>query len=152
MDQSYQRKAMATAIEARCHAKGLRLTGHGRLIARVISEGKDYPDFPELYRRVSERNSRVSRATVCRTLTLLTREGIIERHTFGGERFRYAAASGSFHDHLIDLKNGKVLKFANKEIQLLLEKIARDLGFKLVGHRLELYATPLRASGRPHAV
>jgi Fur family ferric uptake transcriptional regulator len=140
---------MKTPIEAQCHARGLKLTGQRRLIARVISKARDYPDFPELYRRVAERNPRVSRATVSRTLKLLTSEGIIERHAFRGGRYRYERVSGDHHDHLIDLKTGKVCKFTDPKIERLQEQIAKKLGFKLVDHRLELYALSLpRGAGR----
>ena len=140
---------MTTRIGALCRARGITLTSQRRLITRVISEARGHPDFAEFYRRVVERNPRVSRATVYKTLKLLANEGIIECHAFRDGRLRYERISGEHHDHLIDLKTGKVCDFSDSRIERLQEHIARQLGYKLVDHRLELYATPLsRADAR----
>lgn len=137
---------MANRIEAQCRVKGMRLTGQRRLIAEVLSEAEDHPDVPELHRRVAKRDERVSLATVYRTVKRLEVEGIIERHAFRDGPARYERASRKHHDHLIDLDTGKVIEFTSPEIERLQNEIAQRLGYKLVGHRLELYATP--ATGR----
>jgi Fur family transcriptional regulator, ferric uptake regulator len=131
------------SIEQRCRVSGLRLTSHQRLIVRIISEARDHPDFTELYRRIGEHNARISRPTLCRTLRLLTRNGIIERHAFLGNPLRYERAPERHHDHLIDLSTGKVCEFSDPLIEYLQKKVARELGYKLVAHRLELYAIPI---------
>src|SRR5215204_5277190 len=119
-----------TRIEMQCRAKGLTLTGQRRLIGQVISEAKDHPDALELHRRVAERDPRVSRSTVYRTLKLLASKGIIERHAFRGSRLRYESIASEAHDHLIDLKTGKVVDFKGPEIERLQHEIAGQLGFK----------------------
>lgn len=130
-------------VEKACRAKGLKLTNHQRFVVRLVSEARDYPDFVELYRRAGAANPRISRATVSRTLTLLIREGIIERHMFQDGRLHYEQMPQRHHGHLIDLSSGKVCEFNSPEIERLQEKIARELGYKLIAHRLELYATPV---------
>lgn len=136
---------MANRIEAQCRAKGIRLTGQRRLVAQVLSEAEDHPDVQELHRRVAQRHEGISLATVYRTVKRLEAEGIIERHAFRDGRARYERASRRHHDHLIDLATGKVIEFTSPEIERLQEEVAEKLGYKLVGHRLELYATPLAA-------
>jgi len=135
---------MPSRIEAQCRAKGIRLTGQRRLIAEVLSGAKDHPDVAELHRRVAERDSGVSLATVYRTVKRLETEGIIERHEFQDGRARYELASKGHHDHLIDLETGKVIEFQSATIEQLQEEIAHRLGYEIVGHRLELYAVPRR--------
>ena len=135
---------MPSRIEAQCRAKGIRLTGQRRLIAEVLSGAKDHPDVAELHRRVAERDSGVSLATVYRTVKRLETEGIIERHEFQDGRARYELASKGHHDHLIDLETGKVIEFQSATIEQLQEEIAHRLGYEIVGHRLELYAVPQR--------
>jgi len=135
---------MPNRIEAQCRAKGIRLTGQRRLIAEVLSGAKDHPDVAELHRRVAERDSGVSLATVYRTVKRLETEGIIERHEFQDGRARYERASKGHHDHLIDLETGKVIEFQSATIEQLQEEIAHRLGYEIVGHRLELYAVPRR--------
>lgn len=139
---------MTNRIEAQCRARGIRLTGQRRLIADVLSEAQDHPDVQELHRRVAERDERVSLATVYRTVKRLEVEGIIERHAFRDGPARYERASRKHHDHLIDLATGDVIEFTSPEIERLQEEIAERLGYKLVGHRLELYATPAAESRR----
>lgn len=134
---------MTNRIEALCRAKRLRLTGQRRLIAQVLSAAHDHPDARELHRRVAERDHRISLATVYRTVKRLEAEGIIERHAFRDGRARYEKASRKHHDHLINIETGKVIEFTSPEIERLQDEIARRLGYKLVGHRLELYAEPV---------
>jgi Fur family ferric uptake transcriptional regulator len=134
-------------IEKACIAKGLRMTGQRRTIAQVIAEAADHPDVEELHRRAASLDSRISLATVYRTVRLLKDMGILESHAFHG-RARYEKAPAQHHDHLIDLASGRVIEFRNEEIEKLQEVVARQLGYNLVGHRLELYGTPLSAGRR----
>ena len=132
------------SLEELCAQKGLRMTEQRKVIARVLEQSDDHPDVEELYRRASKIDSRISIATVYRTVKLLEDFNIIERHDFRDGRSRYEAAPEDHHDHLIDLKTGQVIEFANEEIERLQEEIARRLGFRLVDHRLELYGVPLK--------
>ena len=134
---------MPNRIEQLCIDKGLRMTEQRRVIARVLSLAKDHPDAEELHRRAAAEDSRISLATVYRTVRLFDEAGIIERHDFRDGRSRYEEAGDDHHDHLIDLKSGKVVEFMNEEIEALQTKIAQELGYKLVDHRLELYGVPL---------
>lgn len=131
------------SLEKRCSEKGLRMTGQRRVIAQVLEKADDHPDVEELYNRASLRDSNISIATVYRTVKLLEETGIIERHEFRDGRARYEIVPDNHHDHLIDLKTGNVIEFESAEIEALQEKIARELGYKLVDHRLELYGIPL---------
>jgi Fur family ferric uptake transcriptional regulator len=135
-------------IERRCSELGLRMTGQRRIIMRVLSEADDHPDVEEVFRRANRIDSRISLSTVYRTLKLFEAKGILEHHDFGARRRRYERASRTHHDHLIDVATGRVIEFRNEEIERLQERVARELGFKLVGHRLELFGTPLK---RPKA-
>ena len=130
-------------IEKLCSDKGMRMTEQRRVIARVLSSAKDHPDVEELHRRAVAVDSHISIATVYRTVRLFEEAGIIQRHDFQDGRSRYEEAPTEHHDHLIDMKSGKVVEFMDDEIERLQEAIARRLGYKLVGHRLELYGTPL---------
>ena len=134
---------MPSRLEKRCIDKGLKMTEQRRVIARVLSESIDHPDVEMLYRRVTAIDPRISIATVYRTVRLFEEAGIIARHDFRDGRSRYEEATEIHHDHLIDLKSGKVVEFVDDEIEALQEAIARKLGYKLVDHRLELYGTPL---------
>ena len=136
---------MLADIEAQCRSKGLRLTGQRRLIAKVLREAHDHPDVPELHRRIIEWDPGISLATVYRTVKRLQQEGIIERHAFQDGRSRYETAPTRHHDHLIDIETGTVIEFRNPKIERLQEEIARELGYRLVGHRLELYGVPVEA-------
>lgn len=135
--------AEQSRVETQFRAKGLKLTGQRRLIADVISSAKGYPDFDELYRRIAARDPHVSRATVYRTLKLLMHEGFVECHSFPDGRTRYEWIRGEHHRHLIDLDTGKIAEFSDPQIEQLLEQIARQLGYKLIAHRFELYVTSL---------
>ncbi len=134
---------MPSSIENKCLEKGLKMTGQRRVIARVISDSSDHPDVEMLYNRAVAVDSNISIATVYRTVKLFEEAGITQRHDFGDGRARYEEADAEHHDHLIDLKSGKVIEFTNLEIEKLQKDIARKLGYKLVDHRLELYAVPL---------
>jgi Fur family ferric uptake transcriptional regulator len=131
-------------LEELCAERGMRMTDQRRVIARVLQESEDHPDVEELYRRSSEVDPRISISTVYRTVKLFEDAGIIERHDFRDGRSRYETVPEEHHDHLIDLKNGVVIEFRSAEIEALQEKIAREHGFKLVDHRLELYGVPLK--------
>ena len=133
----------ATGIEARCAATGMRMTEQRRVIARVLAEAVDHPDVEELYRRCVAVDDKISISTVYRTVKLFEDAGIIERHDFREGRARYEQMRDSHHDHLINLRDGKVIEFTNEEIEKLQAEIARKLGYKLVDHRLELYCVPL---------
>jgi Fur family ferric uptake transcriptional regulator len=132
-------------IEALCAEQGLRMTGQRRVIARVLSAAKNHPDVEEVYRRANEIDQRIALSTVYRTLKLFADKGILERHDFGLGRGRYEEASRGHHDHLIDVDSGRVIEFSNEEIEALQNRIARELGFKLVGHRLELYGVRVKS-------
>jgi Fur family ferric uptake transcriptional regulator len=130
-------------IEKLCVDKGMRMTDQRRIVARVLSTAKDHPDVEELYRRAHEVDPHISIATVYRTVRLFEEAGIIERHDFRDGRSRYEEAPDQHHDHLIDMRSGKVIEFMDDEIEALQNAIARRLGFKLVDHRLELYGVPI---------
>ena len=132
-----------TAIEEACAAKGMRMTEQRRVIARVLGQAQDHPDVEELYRRASKIDDKISISTVYRTVRLLEDAGIIERHDFREGRARYEQMPEEHHDHLINLRTGEVTEFRSEEIERLQEAVARKLGYRLVEHRLELYAVPL---------
>jgi Fur family ferric uptake transcriptional regulator len=133
-------------IEKLCVEKGLRMTEQRRVITRVISESEDHPDVEEIHRRANEIDPKISVATVYRTMRLLEDYDVVQRHGFqdGHGRARYEEATDDHHDHLIDVRSGDVIEFVNEEIERLQEKIAREHGFRLVDHRLELYGVPLK--------
>jgi Fur family transcriptional regulator, ferric uptake regulator len=139
-------KNCLSRIELLCSEQGLRMTGQRRVIARVLCSAKDHPDVEEVYRRANQIDARISLSTVYRTLKLFAEKGILERHDFGHGRGRYEEASRDHHDHLIDVDSGRVIEFRNEDIEALQDRIARELGFKLVGHRLELYGVRAKAS------
>jgi Fur family transcriptional regulator, ferric uptake regulator len=130
-------------IEALCAAKGMRMTEQRRVIARVLAQSADHPDVEELYRRCAAVDDRISISTVYRTVKLFEDAGIIERHDFREGRARYEQIPDTHHDHLINLRTGAVVEFQSDEIERLQAEIARRLGYRLVDHRLELYAVPL---------
>ena len=132
-----------TSLAQRCIDKGMRMTEQRRVIAGVLEEALDHPDTEELYNRAAKIDPRISISTVYRTVALFEDAGIIERHDFRDGRARYEPAPESHHDHLIDMKTGKVIEFRSEEIEALQEVISRRLGYKLVDHRLELYGVPL---------
>ena len=134
---------MTKTILERCEANGLRMTDQRRTIAGVLQDAIDHPDVEELYNRSSAVDPRISLATVYRTVKLFEETGILEKHEFGDGRARYEAADREHHDHLIDVHSGEVIEFVDAEIEVLQERIAQKLGYRLMGHRLELYAVPL---------
>jgi Fur family transcriptional regulator, ferric uptake regulator len=136
-------------IEALCAAKGMRMTEQRRVIARVLADSDDHPDVEELYRRCAKVDDRISISTVYRTMRLFEDAGIIERHDFRDGRARYETSPEAHHDHLINLRSGEVIEFQSEEIERLQAEVARKLGYKLVDHRLELYAVPLDDKTKP---
>ena len=138
-----QGSADVDRLEKLCAEKGMRMTDQRRVIARVLSQAHDHPDVEELYRRAHAVDPHISIATVYRTVRLFEESGIIERHDFRDGRSRYEEAPDTHHDHLIDMKSGKVVEFVDEEIERLQQAIARKLGYRLVDHRLELYGVPL---------
>tara|TARA_B100001173_G_scaffold89461_1_gene76919 strand:+ start:1439 stop:1867 length:429 start_codon:yes stop_codon:yes gene_type:complete len=136
---------MSSTIEDKCIAKGVKLTEQRKIIAKVISESKelygesDHPDVDELYKRVSKLDSKISIATVYRTVKLLEESGILTKHDFKGGKARYEQINESHHDHLIDIKTGEIIEFVDEEIEILQKKVADKYGYNLVDHKLELY-------------
>lgn len=149
MAELNQYNVSESTLEELCMAKGMRMTEQRRVIARVLQDAFDHPDVEELYARASSVDSNISISTVYRTLKLFEDAGIIARHDFRDGRARYEPVPDDHHDHLIDLKTGKVIEFRNERIEALQEEIARELGYKLVDHRLELYAVPLTPKDAP---
>ena len=139
---------MPSGIELLCNEKGIKMTGQRRTIARVLSESEDHPDVEEVYRRAIAIDAKISIATVYRTVRLFEESGILERHDFGDGRARYEEIPDEHHDHLIDVRSGRVVEFQSEEIEDLQRRIAEGLGYRLVGHRLELFAVPLERGRR----
>lgn len=135
---------MSDSIIQRCEAKGLRMTDQRRIIARVLEDSDDHPDVDVLYSRATGIDPRISIATVYRTVKLFEEAGILDKLEFGDGRARYEDAERDHHDHLIDMNSGEVIEFCDPEIEALQEKIARKLGYRLKGHRMELYGVPLK--------
>jgi len=135
---------MGESILERCESKQLRMTDQRRIIAAVLDESDDHPDVEELHGRASANDPRISIATVYRTVKLFEEAGILEKHEFGDGRARYETTDRDHHDHLIDLQSGDVIEFVDPEIEALQVRIAKKLGFRLKGHRLELYGVPLK--------
>lgn len=134
---------MVSRLERLCIDKGLKMTEQRRVIARVLSDAEDHPDVEQVYRRATEIDPRISIATVYRTVRLFEEANILAKHDFGDGRSRYEEMREDHHDHLIDVQSGRVVEFRNEEIEELQRLVAEQLGYKLVGHRLELYAVPL---------
>ena len=141
--------AMTSRLEQLCLDKGLKMTEQRRTIARVLSESADHPNVEQVYRRASAIDARISIATVYRTVRLFEEASILAKHDFGDGRARYEEMPSAHHDHLIDLQSGRVVEFRNEEIERLQQLVADELGYELVGHRLELYAVPRSAKPRP---
>ncbi|UWQ97114.1 Fur family transcriptional regulator [Gymnodinialimonas sp. 57CJ19] len=135
---------MTDTIEDRCAAKGLRMTEQRRVIARVLQRSDDHPDVEELYGRAVAVDPKISIATVYRTVKLFEEAGILDKLEFGDGRARYEDAERDHHDHLIDMNSGEVIEFLDPEIEALQERIAQKLGYRLKGHRLELYGVPIK--------
>jgi len=136
-------QTLETRLEQMCAERGMKMTEQRRVIARVLAEASDHPDVEELYQRSSKIDPKISIATVYRTVRLFEETGLLERLDFGDGRARYEEASGEHHDHLINVKTGEIIEFQNEAIEALQEKVAEEFGFKLVGHRLELFGVPV---------
>ena len=130
---------MSQTIEKKCIAKGVKLTEQRKIIAKVMSESTDHPDVDELYKRVSQIDSKISIATVYRTVKLFEESGILAKHDFKGGKARYEELNEGHHDHLIDVKSGEIIEFVDNEIEELQKKVAEKYGYELVDHKLELY-------------
>jgi len=130
---------MTESIEQKCILKGVKLTDQRRVISKIMSDSQDHPDVDELYKRASKIDSKISIATVYRTVKLFEEAGIIAKHDFKGGKARYEELNESHHDHLIDIKTGQIIEFVDEEIEKLQEKVADKYGYKLVDHKLELY-------------
>ena len=140
----YEGSTVNDSIEQLCVAKGLKMTGQRRVIARVLSGAVDHPDVEMVHRRAIAIDPKISIATVYRTVRLFEEEQILERHEFGNGRARYEEVSENHHDHLIDIESGQVIEFQSEEIEKIQHIIAQELGYRLVDHRLELFAVPLK--------
>lgn len=140
---------MPSRLERLCVDKGLKMTDQRRVVARVLSESSDHPDVEQVYRRATEIDPHISISTVYRTVRLFQEANILERHDFGDGRARYEEIPESHHDHLIDIQSGRVIEFTNENIEQLQREVARQLGYELVDHRLELFGMPLGAQGKP---
>ncbi|VDS04278.1 Ferric uptake regulation protein [Devosia equisanguinis] len=138
-------------LEEACVQRGMRMTDQRRVIARVIEDSSDHPDVEELYRRASSIDARISLSTVYRTVNLFEEAGLITKHDFKDGRARFELIPDEHHDHLIDIRTGKVIEFRNEEIEAIQELIAKRLGYRLIDHRLELYAVPLNEPSSPKA-
>ena len=130
---------MLETIEQKCIKKGVKLTDQRKIIAKVMSEANDHPAVDELYDRVSKIDSKISIATVYRTVKLFEEIGILAKHEFKGGKARYEQLNESHHDHLIDVKSGEIIEFVDQEIEKLQKKVAEKYGYNLVDHKLELY-------------
>lgn len=135
---------MTSRLEQLCADKGLKMTDQRRVIAKVLSDSDDHPDVEQLYRRASKVDPRISIATVYRTVKLFEEANILERHDFGDGRSRYEERPEEHHDHLIDINTGDVVEFRDDEIERLQTMVAENLGYRLVGHRLELYGVRIK--------
>ena len=135
---------MSSIIENKCIQLGVRLTDQRKLVAKVMSESTDHPDVDELHKRVNKIDSKISIATVYRTVKLFEEAGVVAKHDFKGTKARYEEATHEHHDHLIDVNTGEITEFVNEDIEKLQEKVAAKLGYKLVDHRLELYGSKIK--------
>ncbi len=135
---------MSNVIETKCIEKGVRLTDQRKLIAKIMSESEDHPDVDELHKRVNKLDSKISIATVYRTVKLFEESGIVAKHEFKGNKARYEQTRQEHHDHLIDINTGEIIEFVNEDIEKLQKKVAEKFGYKLVDHRLELYGSKIK--------
>jgi Fur family ferric uptake transcriptional regulator len=132
------------SIEKKCKIKGVRLTDQRKVIADVMSNATDHPDVDELHKRANKIDKKISIATVYRTVKLFEESGIVEKHEFKGGKARYEQSPDEHHDHLIDINSGKIIEFVDKDIEILKNKVAKKLGYKLVDHKLELYGSKIK--------
>ena len=135
---------MNVDIESKCKQKGVRLTDQRKLIAKAMSDAVSHPDVDELHKKVSKFDSKISIATVYRTVKLFEEAGIVSKHDFKGNKSRYEPASEEHHDHLIDINSGEITEFVDERIEKLQKRVAEKLGYKLVDHRLELYGSKIK--------
>ena len=135
---------MSSTIETKCKKKGVKLTDQRKIIAKVMSDSNDHPNVDELYNRVSKIDPKISIATVYRTVKLFEESGILTKHDFKGGKARYEKSPEEHHDHLIDINSGEIVEFVDKDIEELQKKVAQRLGYKLVDHKLELYAQKIK--------
>ncbi len=135
---------MSNDIESKCIEKGVRLTDQRKLVAKIMSESDDHPDVDELHKRVNKLDSKISIATVYRTVKLFEEAGIVAKHDFKGNKARYEQTTQEHHDHLIDINTGEITEFVNEDIEKLQKQVAEKLGYKLVDHRLELYGSKIK--------
>jgi len=135
---------MSSDIEKKCIKRGVRLTDQRKLVAKIMSESEDHPDVDELHKRVTKIDSKISIATVYRTVKLFEEAGIVAKHDFKGNKSRYEEAPHEHHDHLIDINTGEITEFVNEDIEKLQRQVAEKLGYKLVDHRLELYGSKIK--------
>ena len=135
---------MNADIENKCKEKGVRLTDQRKLIAKVMTESESHPDVDELHKKVNKLDSKISIATVYRTVKLFEEAGIVSKHDFKGNKSRYEQAPEEHHDHLIDINSGEITEFVDEEIEKLQKQVAEKLGYKLVDHRLELYGSKIK--------
>ena len=135
---------MSETIEQKCLSKGVKLTDQRKVIAKVMSDSTDHPDVDELYNRVSKIDTKISIATVYRTVKLFEEAGILAKHDFKGGKARYEQAPEEHHDHLIDINSGNIIEFVDEDIEILQQKVAKKLGYKLVDHKLELYGSKIK--------
>ncbi|MCD7058511.1 Fur family transcriptional regulator [Pelagibacterium xiamenense] len=134
-------------LEEQCVARNMRMTEQRRIIARVLEAATDHPDVEELYRRAAAIDPKISLSTVYRTVNLFEEAGLVTKHDFKDGRARFEQNPDEHHDHLIDVRTGKVIEFRNEEIEAIQEVIAKKLGYRLVDHRLELYGVPIARDG-----
>jgi len=135
---------MSADIESKCKQKGVRLTDQRKLIAKVMSDSESHPDVDELHKKVNKFNSKISIATVYRTVKLFEEAGVVSKHDFKGSKSRYEQAPEEHHDHLIDINSGEITEFVDEGIEKLQKQVAEKLGYKLVDHRLELYGSKIK--------
>jgi|TARA_B110000263_G_scaffold240530_1_gene243795 Fur family ferric uptake transcriptional regulator len=135
---------MSNDIENKCIKNGVRLTEQRKLVARIMTESVDHPDVDELHKRISKVDSKISIATVYRTVKLFEESGIVAKHDFKGNKSRYEQATEEHHDHLIDINTGEIIEFVNEDIEKLQKQVAEKLGYKLADHRLELYGSKIK--------
>ena len=131
-------------IEEKCISKGVRLTDQRKVVAAIMSSSNDHPDVDELHKRVNKIDKKISIATVYRTVKLFEESGIVEKHDFKGGKARYEESPEEHHDHLIDINSGEIIEFVDKEIEILQNKVAEKLGYKLIDHKLELYGSKIK--------
>ena len=132
---------MKDTLEELCKKKGVRLTEQRKVIAQVMASSSDHPDVDELHQRINKIDSKISIATVYRTVKLFEEAGVVSKHDFKGGKARYEKSPEEHHDHLIDVNSGEIIEFVDEDIELLQKKVADKLGYTLVDHRLELYGT-----------